>query len=561
MRARKKNLLIIIICFALILSSVLTLELFNIGKIIWGLKVAGMKIGGMDRSLAFKILNETEKNFLEQKIDLRLQDRTWTVKIKELGVVFYPQKTIEKAYQLGRERNLLVGIKNQIAACLGLFDLKPDFEINQEVLNETIKEKMFAIEKPAQNAALIYNRSKGDFDVIQPEEGIVINRVALIGDLEEQLSTLKPAAIELFLIKDKPIIFQDRVEEVKKKMLDILTVAPFILKFEGEEFKIQKDELLEMIEFIPIESPDATKSEKTLAISVSHKKLNDFLAVLAPAVNRAPVNAQLTVKNGRAEIFQLAKEGLRLNIEKNTELISKMILIPEKEIELIVEKEQPLITQETIENLGIIHFLGKGTSNFSGSSAARVNNIRIGAFKFHGLIIGPDEEFSFIKILGDVGPEQGYLPGLVIKPRKTVLEYGGGLCQVSTTMFRAAVNAGLKITERYPHSFPVAFYNPQGFDATIYPPNVDLKFVNDTPANILIQTKIEGNNLTFEIYGTKDREVKVTTPEEYDKKQDGSMKAKFTQEIWQNGELTRKKTFYSVYQSPNLFPERRNPLQ
>jgi vancomycin resistance protein YoaR len=128
-------------------------------------------------------------------------------------------------------------------------------------------------------------------------------------------------------------------------------------------------------------------------------------------------------------------------------------------------------------------------------------------------------------------------------------------------MFRAAVSAGLKITERYPHSFPVAFYNPQGFDATVYPPSVDLKFVNDTSANILIQTKIEGSNLTFEIYGTKDREVKVTTPEEYDKKFDGSMKAKFTQEIWQDGELARSKTFYSVYKSPRLFPEIRNPLE
>ena len=559
MRTRKKKLLIVF--SALILSSVLTLELFNIGKIVSGLAAAGVKIGGMDRSLAFKILSEAEKNFLEQRIDLRLQDRTWNVKIKELGVVFHPQKTVERAYRLGREKNFFVGIKNQIAARLGLLAIKPDFEINRGILDETIKEKLFAVEKPAQNAALVYNKYRDDFDVVQPQEGVIINRAALIGDLEKQIAALKPAAIELFLVKDTPIVFKNGVEEAKKKMLDILAAAPFILKSEGKEFKIQKDELLEMLEFVPVESAGNARQEKNLAISVSPKKLNDFLAVLAPAVNQPPVNAQLSVKNGRAEIFQLAKDGLRLNMEKNAELISKMILTPEKELELVIEKEQPLITQETIENLGIIHFLGKGTSNFSGSSAARVNNIRIGSFKFHGVIIGPEEEFSFGKILGDVGPEQGYLPGLVIKPGKTIPEYGGGLCQVSTTMFRAAVNAGLKITERYPHSFPVAFYNPQGFDATVYPPSVDLKFVNDTPANILIQTKIEGNNLTFEIYGTKDREVKVTAPEEYDKKFDGSMKAKFTQEIWQNGEIVRSKTFYSVYQSPWLFPERKNPLE
>ncbi|MDP1629372.1 MAG: VanW family protein, partial [bacterium] len=144
---------------------------------------------------------------------------------------------------------------------------------------------------------------------------------------------------------------------------------------------------------------------------------------------------------------------------------------------------------------------------------------------------------------------------------KTIPEYGGGICQVSTTMFRAAINAGLKITERFPHAFPVAFYNPQGFDATVYLPHPDLRFINDTPANILIQTKIKGTTLTFEFYGTKNREVKIIGPEEYDKKYDGSMKAKLTQEIYQDGELIRSKIFYSIYKSPWLFPERKNPLE
>lgn len=551
----------LIIFFALILSSVLTLELFNIGNVVLGLKVAGIKIGGMDRLLAFETLDEAGKNFLEQKIDLRLQDRIWAVKLKELGIVFHPQKTVEKAWGVGREKNFIVGIKNQIAARLNLLAIEPDFEINRTILDETIKEKLFMVEKPAQNAALIYNKNKGDFDVVRPSEGVIINRAALAGDLKKQIAGLKPAPVELFLIKDTPIVFENGTEEAKKKMLDILAAAPFTLKFEDKEFKVRRDDLLELLEFAPVDPPGKTKQEKTLAIAVSSQKLSNFLATLAPAINQAPVNAQLSVKDGRAEIFQLAKDGVKLNVEKNIELVSTMILTPKKEMGLVVEKEQPLITQETIENLGIVHFLGKGTSNFSGSSAARVNNIRIGAFRFHGVLIEPDEEFSFGKILGDVGPEQGYLPGLVIKPGKTVPEYGGGICQVSTTMFRAAINAGLKITERYPHSFPVAFYNPQGFDATVYPPSVDLKFVNDTPANILIQTKIEDSNLTFEIYGTKDREVKITSPEEYDKKYDGSMKAKFTQEIYQNDELTRTKTFYSVYQSPRLFPERKNPLE
>ena len=111
------------------------------------------------------------------------------------------------------------------------------------------------------------------------------------------------------------------------------------------------------------------------------------------------------------------------------------------------------------------------------------------------MLIAPDEEFSFNRALGEVGPAQGYLPELVIKNNKTIPEYGGGVCQVSTTMFRAAVYSGLEVTERRPHAYPVKYYNPQGFDATVYSPSPDLKFKNNTGGWILIQTRIEGNNL------------------------------------------------------------------
>jgi len=152
----------------------------------------------------------------------------------------------------------------------------------------------------------------------------------------------------------------------------------------------------------------------------------------------------------------------------------------EIEIELAVVKTQPEVTTENIDNLGITALLGAGESNFYGSPRNRRHNIAVGSARFNGVLIGPNEEFSFNKVLGKVGPQAGYLPELVIKKNKTVPEYGGGLCQVSTTAFRAALNSGLKITERVPHAYPVRYYNPQGTDATIYPPHPDLRFLIPT---------------------------------------------------------------------------------
>ncbi len=164
-------------------------------------------------------------------------------------------------------------------------------------------------------------------------------------------------------------------------------------------------------------------------------------------------------------------------------------------------------------------------------------------------MIKPNEEFSFNTILGDVGPETGYKAELVIKQNKTVPEYGGGLCQVSTTAFRAAFYAGLPIKERQAHAFPVKYYNPQGFDATIYPPHPDLRFINDTPAYIVIQTKVEENNLIFEFYGTNDdRKVEVEGPRQYDIQADGSMKAILIRKIYdKDGNFIKESIFNSNY--------------
>ncbi|MFH1366818.1 MAG: VanW family protein [Patescibacteria group bacterium] len=190
-------------------------------------------------------------------------------------------------------------------------------------------------------------------------------------------------------------------------------------------------------------------------------------------------------------------------------------------------------------------------SNFSGSPKNRKHNIGVGVEKFSGVILAPGEEFSFIAILGDSGPEAGYLPELVIKNNQTIPEYGGGLCQVSTTLFRAAIYSGLEITARTPHAFPVVYYNPQGFDATVYDPKPDLKFLNDTPGYLLIEGIIEGNQITFNFYGTKtNQEVKIIGPDTLEKKEDGSMKTVLTQEVYKNGELFYRRSFYSNYDSP-----------
>ncbi len=290
-------------------------------------------------------------------------------------------------------------------------------------------------------------------------------------------------------------------------------------------------------------------------------KFNDYLIQLATATNIEPVDAKFEFGgDNKAVVFRQSLQGKKFNISKSATAIITALRENKTSAQLTVDTIEPEVTLEKVNDLGIETLLAKGESDFHGSSNARIHNIKTGASKFNGTIIKPGEEFSFNKILGDVDEKTGYQPELVIKGGQTIPEYGGGLCQLSTTVFRAAILAGLLITERRPHSFPVKYYNPQGFDATIYPGVSDLKFINDTGGHILIQTKIEGTELFVELYGSSNgRQVTLDGPHQYDQKANGAMKAYFVRTIsYTNGEK-KEERFDSNYQPP--FAQARNPLE
>lgn len=207
--------------------------------------------------------------------------------------------------------------------------------------------------------------------------------------------------------------------------------------------------------------------------------------------------------------------GRTLDIDKATAMIKYALENGIEYIHLPLMRDEPVveILSEDLKTMGIIEQFSSGETDFSGSSYNRIININTGLAKFSGHIIKPNEEFVFGDILGVVGPETGYKQELVIKGDETIPEYGGGLCQVSTTSFRAALDAGFPITERKNHSYAVSYYTPHGLDATVYPPSPNLRFINDSPAHILIQSFTIGKNAYYNYYGTKDnREVVMIGP-------------------------------------------------
>lgn len=331
-------------------------------------------------------------------------------------------------------------------------------------------------------------------------------------------------------------------------------VRDMVLYIQGEEKVIPASTVKSFFE-----SYTRNYSEKE-DIRVSPKEVGSYLESIALSVNTQPINAKFTVIDDRAEEFMPSANGLILDIERSKSIITSSLANNSYNAELPVDIVEPAITLDKVNELGITTLIGRGESDFGGSPASRIHNIRVGSAKYNGTILKPNEEFSFNSILGEVDESSGYQSELVIKKGKLVYEYGGGLCQVSTTLFRSAIMAGLPILERKPHSFPVRYYDPQGYDATIYPGVVDLKFKNNTPNHILIQSRIEGTKLIFDIYGPNDdRKIALEGPFQYDQKTNGSMKAYFVRKTTFADDSVKEERFDSKYGAPA--PLERNPLE
>ncbi len=311
--------------------------------------------------------------------------------------------------------------------------------------------------------------------------------------------------------------------------------------------------------------------------------LDDALESLAADIDIPVQDALFRFAGGRVTSFRPSRSGRKVNRVETTKRFEESLrgvattLAPNVIVNLVVDSIDPSITTDRVNSFGITELLGRGYSIFSGSIPGRVHNIVLAASRINGVLVKPGDTFSFNDTVGDISAATGYQSAYIIKDGRTILGDGGGVCQVSTTLFRVALAAGLPVVERHAHAYRVHFYEDGGFrpglDATVYAPNYDLKFKNDTQSYILVQAKPDTRKqtLTFELYGTSDGRVsqilnhkvwdmKPPPPDLYqddptlapgvtkqvDWKASGA-KASFDYIVRRNGEILTEKTFFSNF--------------
>lgn len=403
------------------------------------------------------------------------------------------EKTIDRAYNYSNSGNFLSDFYTKSKLIIKPINLHPVINVNDQKFLETILILSNKVgKKPIYPSASLVN---GEIIINAGEDGIEIDIEKTRKDLINSITYLKTDNIYVEL------------KEVKIK-LNSKEVESFRLesqKLKGKKIELKSDEEVYVID-------DSELISFLTPTGFSDDLIKNKILEISKNLNRSPQDSVFIVENERVKEFSPSKDGVTVDEKKllaEIKSLQHVIIIP-------VVKVSPKIKTEDVNDLGIKTLLGRGYSTFKGSIPNRIHNVNLAQSKFRGVLVPPNEVVSFNNILGDVSAYTGYKSAYVIMDGKTVLGDGGGVCQVSTTLFRAVLSAGLPVVERRAHAYRVGYYE-QGFgpglDATVYSPTTDFKFKNNTDAYILIQTEIDLNNLalTFEIYGTDDGRIATTS--------------------------------------------------
>lgn len=504
------------ILLTLLLLPILFFEGFLAFQTIWGERIlpkiylGGISLSGKSQTEAREVLEKTINNFKTGRLKIKVADLVFEIPINDLAPEFEVEKTVKTAYSAGHSTNLAKNFLDTLNLTRKPVNLKIDFKINEAKIDEQLANLAQKFDTEIIESRLEVKGSKVEF--VPGKAGQKFDRQTLKNQIFQNFSEIKAAPITAKISLIQPEI----PEEIGPK------VAATAAKFIGKKIILtSNEESLEVkdSEIVNLVSPSVNNDSFNLA--PNREKVANFVKNLESSLNQEPVDAKFQFDGKKAIEFRPSVDGVKLDDQKTIQLIFEAITAlensPQANINLPISVTTAKVKTSDVNSLGIKELIGRGVSNFAGSAAERIHNIKLATSRINGTLIKPGEAFSFNTTIGEISTATGYTSAYIISKGRTILGEGGGVCQVSTTAFRAVANSGLEIVKRVAHAYRVRYYeqagHPVGLDATIFVPTVDLRFRNDTANYILIQAYTKGPNLYFDFYGTSDgRTVQISKP-------------------------------------------------
>lgn len=480
------------------------------GLIYTGVRVWDTDLSKKSEAEALQILRQRLAGNSERTITLvdPQNEQQWQYTLDELGITYDLRQTVQAAYGLGRAGGPIAALRDRFMAWYFGRDMAPVIVFDEGRLEQTVQTVAASANIPARDAGL--TRVSGKFQYTPGQVGRQLDVSDLKDRLVQPVMNFRSARVELLFHEQRPNVVDDpRVAERVQAILG----SPMIFYFQEpledldlDRMEVSSEQLSDWLRVQMVQEDGRAQYDAF----IDENAVRQWLTEIEARVFRAPENARFYFDDNTRELVLVEPHvnGRSLDVDATLQAFMAQVGTPNRSVPFIVNEIRPTVHSDaTAQELGITELITQSTTWFYGSTPERKHNIARAAAQFFGIVAAPGEEFSFNRYLGDVTEDAGFTTGLVIIGGRTVEGVGGGVCQVSTTLYQTAFWAGFPITERLEHGYRVHYYDDgegPGMDATVFSPLVDLKFVNNTDHYLLIENYYDETfeSLTFKFYST-----------------------------------------------------------
>ena len=506
--------LLIVLALSSAIAGLIALDHAYDERVLPNVAVRGLRLDQMRPDEAGAALRQRYATFLAAPVTIQFEGRVWRPRPEQLGVSLAIDDAVARAYGAGRGADLFRSILEALAIWRDGIDLPLRLTVDQQRLQAYLTDLAHEIDVAPRNAHISVLEGRIVSMPMQLGRQVLIDATAQ--DVLAGLPALAPQAVTIRTRPLRPLVADSGIAEAQQQLSRLLR-APVTLTAGDRQWIWTLEEIGALVQFARV--PRSDGQEQRVAASLDQQKLERWLRDRAAETDAAPVEPRLRFTANGLRIIQQGRTGARLEVAQALDLLAAALWQEPRTIALPVTVLQPQARPETFASLSVVELVAQGQSSFQDSAPYRVQNIQAGARQIDGMLIAPGAEFSFNRTVGAIDEANGFTQGYAILDGRTQLEWGGGICQVSTTVFRAAFWAGVPITERNQHSFRIRWYEvfePIGMDAAIFtgPGGYDLRFVNDTGRWLLLETSVDTDNevLTVNLYGTKPNREVIQTP-------------------------------------------------
>jgi vancomycin resistance protein YoaR len=459
-----------------------------------GTQVAGVDVGGLTQEQAVTVLRSRFEKRADDPVRFVAGSESFSFAANQLGVEPDWRGAVRAAARSGGGFAPIRGFRRLRTRFFGA-EVHPRIAVSNAVLEFALDKMSGRVDRAPKSAALA--RRGLSVVTVPGRRGRELDRDAAAELVVRMLGSLERPGNRIAL----PVV--DVVPPVTARTLApaatrarIAFSGPVLLKGAGRSWRLTRSRIARLV---------SLPRDGRRQLAIAGPAATDYFAALGRLVGTPPRDARFAVSGDSVEVVP-AKEGTTLNVPASTKALLRAATSPVNRVaRLTIVRAEPERTTSEALAMGIDRRMSTYKTYNSGTSD-RITNLRLGVQMLDDTLVPPGATFSLNEAIGERTVERGFRSAPVIIGTEYAEEVGGGTSQVATTAFNAAWEAGLKITERNPHSLYISRYQ-LGRDATVYWPSLDLKFVNDTKKWILVKGFAEWDGIRISIYGGESRRV------------------------------------------------------